>query len=189
MVAFLNCHFFFFSFFFSFLNFIHKVYFIYPLFQIHFSTDSLSSSPSHLLFFSFIIFFNHHLFFLWSYPTTIFFNEKCYIHNIFRNTFAWIISKSYVKSCYISFNLNLPLKLFFYSLILTNNNLLLKIYCKNIVIAFLNCHFLFFYIIFPFLISSIRVFFLFFHHTRIPLISLSTLLFLFLVHSRLSFIL
>ena len=39
-------------------------------------------------------------------------------------------------------NLNLPLKLFFYSLILTNNNLLLKIYCENIVVAFLNGHFL-----------------------------------------------
>ena len=32
-----------------------------------------------------------------------------------------------------SSNLNPPLKLFFYSPILTNNNLLLKIYCKNIV--------------------------------------------------------
>ena len=30
----------------------------------------------------------------------------------------------------ISFNLNLPLKLFFYSPILTNNNLLFKIYCE-----------------------------------------------------------
>ena len=27
------------------------------------------------------------------------------------------------------------MKLFFYSLILTNNNLLLKIYCKNIVVG------------------------------------------------------
>ena len=32
-----------------------------------------------------------------------------------------------------SFNLNSLLKLFFYSQILTNNNLLLKIYCENIV--------------------------------------------------------
>ena len=31
-----------------------------------------------------------------------------------------------------SSNLNSPLKLFFYSPILTNNNLLLKIYCENI---------------------------------------------------------
>ena len=37
-----------------------------------------------------------------------------------------------------SSNLNPPLKLFFYSPILTNNNLLLKIYCENIVVKFLN---------------------------------------------------
>ena len=37
-----------------------------------------------------------------------------------------------------SFNLNTLLKLFFYSPILTNNNLLLKIYYENIVVAFLN---------------------------------------------------
>ena len=41
-----------------------------------------------------------------------------------------------------SFNLNSPLKLFFYSPILVINNLLLKIFCENIVVAFLNCHFL-----------------------------------------------
>ena len=35
-------------------------------------------------------------------------------------------------------NLNSSLKLFFYLPILTNNNLLLKIYCENIVVAFLN---------------------------------------------------
>ena len=41
-----------------------------------------------------------------------------------------------------SFNLNSPLKLFFYSPILVINNLLLKIFCENIVVVFLNCHFL-----------------------------------------------
>ena len=55
-------------------------------------------------------------------------------------------------------NLNLPLKLFFYSPILANNNMLLKIYCENIVVAFLNCHFLFF-ILFFLSISSIHFFF------------------------------
>ena len=40
------------------------------------------------------------------------------------------------------FNLNPLLKLFFYSSILANNNLLLKIYCENIVVVFLNCHLL-----------------------------------------------
>ena len=42
-----------------------------------------------------------------------------------------------------SSNLNSPLKLFFYSPILTNNNLLLKIYCENIMVTFLNYNFLF----------------------------------------------
>ena len=58
-----------------------------------------------------------------------------------------------------SSNLNSPLKLFFYSSILTNNNLLLKIYCENIVVKFLNYNFLSLY------------YFLFFHfillHTRV----------------------
>ena len=66
-----------------------------------------------------------------------------------------------------SSNLNSLLKLFFYSPILVNNNLLFKIYCKNIVVTFLNCHFLFF-ILFFLSISSIRFFFFFLHHTRIP---------------------
>ena len=35
----------------------------------------------------------------------------------------------------ISSNLNSLLKLFFYSPILANNNLLLNIYCENIVVA------------------------------------------------------
>ena len=72
-----------------------------------------------------------------------------------------------------SSNLNLPLKLFFYSPILANNNMLLKIYCENIVVAFLNCHFLFFILFF---ISFIHMFLSFFflsfflHQTRIPLL-------------------
>ena len=48
----------------------------------------------------------------------------------------------------ISSNLNLPLKLYFYLPKLTNNNLLLKIYCENIMIVFFNQDFLIFYIIF-----------------------------------------
>ena len=48
-----------------------------------------------------------------------------------------------------SSNLNPLLKLFFYSPILSNNNLLLKIYCENIIIAFLNCNFVFFILFFP----------------------------------------
>ena len=44
----------------------------------------------------------------------------------------------------INSNLNQSLKLFFYSPILANNNMLFKIYCKNIMVAFFYCHFLFF---------------------------------------------
>ena len=73
----------------------------------------------------------HYLFFFF---TTIFFNDKCCVHNIFRNTFT----KKFMWKIVISFNLNSPLKLFFYLPILTNNNLLLKIYYENIVVAFLN---------------------------------------------------
>ena len=87
-----------------------------------------------------------------------------------------------------SSNLNPLLKLFFYSPILANNNILLKIYCENIVVAFLNCHFLFF-ILFFLSISSISFFFFFsfffllffLHHTHTHS---SSLLFLFLLDSR-----
>ena len=89
----------------------------------------------------------------------------------------------------ISSNLNPPLKLFFYSPVLANNNLLLKIYCENIVIAFLNCHFLFF-ILFFLSISSIRFFFFFSFFFSLVFspphtyIHSSSLLFLFLLDSR-----
>ena len=129
--------------------------FTYLLFLIHFLTDSLSFSPSHLniIFSFFLFFFYHHLFFLYLFPTIIFFNEKCYIHNIFCNTLQeW--HQNLMWKIVISFNLNPPLKLFFYSPILTNNNLLLKIYCENIVVTFLNCHFLFFILFFLSLFHS-----------------------------------
>ena len=66
------------------------------------------------------------------------------------------------------------MKLFFYLSILANNNLLLNIYCKNIVVGFLNCHFLFFILFF---LSFIHMFFflfsfffslVFLHHASIP---------------------
>ena len=92
-----------------------------------------------------------------------------------------------------SSNLNPPLKLFFYSSILANNNLLLKIYCENIVVVFLNCIFPFFLSIihtFPFffLFFSFSFLLIFLHHTRIPIISIrSSLFFLYFpLHSRTS---
>ena len=77
-----------------------------------------------------------------------------------------------------SFNLNTLLKLFFYSPILTNNNLLFKIYCENIVVAFLNEDFFIFYIIFHFfqfiLIHQFSFLFSCFYppHTRVQPISI-----------------
>ena len=76
-----------------------------------------------------------------------------------------------------SSHLNPPLKLFFYSPILTNNNLLLKIYCENIVVTFLNYDFLFFILFLLSLISFHPYVFLFFFffflvflfHTRCPI--------------------
>ena len=46
----------------------------------------------------------------------------------------------------INFNLNVLLKLFFFLPILANNNLPLKIYCENIMIAFFNFNFLFLFL-------------------------------------------
>ena len=59
---------------------------------------------------------------------------------IFTTFFTILLQEShqnFIWKVVTSFNVNPPLKLFFYSLILTNNNLLLKIYCENIVVAFL----------------------------------------------------
>ena len=111
---------------------------------------SLSFSPSHLnIISSFILysFFNHHLFFLYSFPTTIFLMRSV----IFMTFFAILSQESQQNLMWkviTSSNLNPSLKLFFYSPILANNNMLLKIYCENIVVAFLNCHFLFFILFF-----------------------------------------
>ena len=88
-----------------------------------------------------------------------------------------------------SSNLNLQLKLFFYLPILTNNNLLFKIYCENIVVTFLNQHF---FIIILFLLSliSFNPYVFFFLHRRLSLsLYLPLLFFLFLPHSRSAFIL
>ena len=80
-------------------------------------------------------------------------------------------------------NLNPPLKLFFYSPILINNNMFLKIYCKNIVVTFINYDFLF---IMLFLLSQPSFhqyvflfvsFFFFFSSTHVVLISIPLLLF------------
>ena len=65
---------------------------------------------------------------------------------IFTTFFAILSQKSHQNLMWkviTSSNLNLPLKLYFYLPILANNNMLLKIYCENIVVEFLNCPFFF----------------------------------------------
>ena len=125
--------------------------FTYLLFQIHYLIDSLSFSPSHLnIIFSFI----HYYFFIIIYSFYIHSQQLYFsIKNVISTTFFTILSQeshqNLMWKVVTSSNLNPPLKLFFYLPILANNNLiLLKIYCKNIMAAFLNCHFLFFILFF-----------------------------------------
>ena len=104
-------------------------------------SNTLSNKFSIPFSISFKYYFFHSLFIL--FLTIIFFNEKCYVHNILRNTFTTKFMWKVVTSSNLT-----PLKLFFYSLILTNNNLLFKIYCENIVVVFFNQDFLFFILFF-----------------------------------------
>ena len=81
---------------------------------------------------------------------------------IFTKFFVILLQESHQNLMWkivISSNLNPLLKLYFYSPILANNNMLLKIYCENIIVEFLNCPFFFLYIIFPFFLSIIHTFF------------------------------
>ena len=108
------------------------------------------------------------------------------VYNIFRNTFT----TKFMWKVVTSFNLNLLLKLSFYSPILTDNNLLLKIYCYNIVkILWLHFSIKIFYFLYYFSFLSfhfIHTFFLSFFllHTRLSLSHLSLLFFLFLLPSQ-----
>ena len=125
--------------------------FTYLVFQIHFSTDSLSFSLSYLnIISSFTLYF---IFFIIIYSFYIhsqqlYFSIKCVISTTFFTILSRESHQNLMWKVVTSSNLNPPLKLFFYSLILANNNLLLKVYCENIVVTFLNCHFLFFILFF-----------------------------------------
>ena len=114
---------------------------------------------------------------------------------IFTTFFVILLQESHQNLMWkivISSNLNPLLKLYFYSPILTNNNMLLKIYCENIVVEFLNCHFFFFYILFflSFFLSIIHTFFFsswFFSTTHVyPYIPFLSLFFLHFPLSRTS---
>ena len=63
-----------------------------------------------------------------------------FLHSFLKFTFTIFLQhfhkKSFVIKIDTDFNLNILLKLFFLSLILANNNLPLKIYYENIMIAF-----------------------------------------------------
>ena len=125
--------------------------FTYLVFQIHFPTDSLSFSLSYLnIISSFTLYF---IFFIIIYSFYIhsqqlYFSMKCVISTTFFTILSQESHQNLMWKVVTSSNLNPSLKLFFYSLILANNNLLLKVYCENIVVTFLNCHFLFFILFF-----------------------------------------
>ena len=114
--------------------------FNYSLFQIHFPRFSIS--------FKYYFFINSLfiLFFLSSFILSIFIPNN-YIFQwkvIYPQHFLQYFHKNHIKI--LCGKLLLVLiwihrRNFFYSPILTNNNLLLKIYCENIIAAFLNCHF------------------------------------------------
>ena len=96
--------------------------FYLPTFSNIFPTDSLYYFFISFKYYFFIHFLSSFILFL----TTIFLNGKCYIRNILRYTFTTNFTWKVVTSS----NLNSPLKLFFFSQILTNNNMLFKIYCE-----------------------------------------------------------
>ena len=77
------------------------------------------------------------------------------ISTIFFTIFSQESHQNLMWKVVTSSNLNPPLKLFFNSPILANKNLLLKIYCENIILVFLN-------FIFPFFLSIIHMFLFFF---------------------------
>ena len=61
----------------------------------------------------------------WPSHDGLLFIGKCHIHNIFITNYGWKVV--------IGSNLNSKFKLLFYPFVITNNNLSLKICCKNIV--------------------------------------------------------
>ena len=157
--------------------------FIYPLFQIHFPTDSLFHSLSHL---NIISSFIHYSFFIIIYSFYIHSQQLYFsIKSIIFTTFFAILSQeshqNLIWKIVTSSNLNPLLKLYFYSPILANNNMLLKIYCENIVVEFLNYHFFFFIYYFSFLsfyhpyASFLFFLLIFLHHTCIPIYTILSL--------------
>ena len=137
---------------------------------------SLNIISSFILHSFFIIIYSSYI-----YSQQLYFLMKSVIFTIFFAILSQEAHQNLMWKIVTSSNLNPLLKLYFYSPILANNNMLLKIYCENIVVEFLNCHF-FFYILFflSFFLSSIRFFYFsswFFSTTHVYIISLSSPLF------------
>ena len=126
--------------------------FFYLFFQTHFSTDSLLFSLSHLNIISSFILYSFFIliYSFYIHSQQLYFSIKNVIFIIFFTILSQESHQNLMWKVVTSSNLNPPLKLFFYSPILTNKNLLLKIYCENIMVTFLNCNFFFlsFFILF-----------------------------------------
>ena len=104
------------------------------LFQIHFSTDSLSHLniiSLFILYYFFIIIYSSYI-----HSQRLYFSMKNIISTTFFVIFSQESHQNLMWKVVTNSNLNPPLKLFFYSSILVNNNLLLKNllwkYCGNI---------------------------------------------------------
>ena len=83
------------------------------------------------LFFSFFFFlFSFLFFFLWMHKVVVYLLYYFwFVHNNFHNTFI----TNQIWKIVIDSNLNLPIKLLFYSPITTCSNLLLMICCENVM--------------------------------------------------------
>ena len=115
-------------------------------FKYTFLTNSLSFSLSHLNIISSFILYSFFIIIYSSYSHSqqLYFSIKNVIFTIFFVILSQESHQNLMLKILTSSNLNPSLKLFFYSPILVNNIPLLKIYCENIVVTFLNCNFFLF---------------------------------------------
>ena len=104
--------------------------FSYSLLQIHFTTDFLSYSLSYLNIISSFILYSFFIIIYSSYihSQRFYFSMKSVIFTTFFAILSQESHQNLMSKVVTSSNLNPLLKLFFYSPLLTNNNLLLKIY-------------------------------------------------------------
>ena len=125
---------------------IWRVYNVFYLLLFIFLNTLFISFKYYFIIYS--LFFFYHIYSSYIHSQQLYFSMKNVISTIFFVILSHESHQNFMYKVITSSNLNPPLKLFFYSSILVNNNLLLKIYCENIVVAFLNCLFLFFILFF-----------------------------------------